>query len=136
MKFKTEHKLLSTFSYASLTDVVLLLLIFFLISSSFVVQPGIKVILPKAEAGEMDSSREIVISLTEQGRIYVNNESVSIETLGAKLSLALKGRYDQTVVINADRTVTIQSTVEVMDIAKGVGVSKFLIATQPVQQER
>ncbi|MBM4160135.1 MAG: biopolymer transporter ExbD [Ignavibacteria bacterium] len=136
MRFRTEHKLLSSFSYASLTDVVLQLLIFFLLSSSFVVQPGIKVLLPKAEAGEMDSARDIVISLTERGGIYVNNEIVSIETLGAKLSLALKGRYDQTVVINADRTVTIQTTVQVMDIAKGVGVSRFLIATQPIHQER
>lgn len=134
MRFKTERRFLSGFSYASLTDVVLQLLIFFLLSSSFVIQPGIKVLLPKAEAGQMDSKREIIITLTERGTIYLNNEQVTTETLGGKLSLALRAKTDQTVVINADRTVSLQSAVQVMDIAKGVGASKFLIATEPVQQ--
>ncbi len=131
MRFKTEQKHLSVFAFSSLTDIVLLLLIFFLLSSSFVVQPGIKVQLPKSETGEVDTKRTIIISLTEQGMIYLNNEQVSTATLGGKLLALLEGDREKVVVINADRNVNLQSAVQVMDIAKGVGASRFLIATQP-----
>lgn len=133
MKFRTEQKLLSAFSYASLTDVVLQLLIFFLLSSSFVVHPGIKVQLPKALAGEAETRRDIVITLTEQGAMYLNSEQVTTETLGGKLNTLLKGEYEHPIIINADRSVDLQMAVQVMDIAKGVGATKFLIATQPEQ---
>ncbi len=133
MKFRTEHKLLSGFSYASLTDVVLQLLIFFLLSSSFVVHPGIKVQLPKAEVGETETKRDIIITLTEQGAMYLNNEQVTFETLGGKLFVTMQGRPDHTVIINADRAVNLQAAVQVMDIAKGVGATRFMIATQPNQ---
>jgi biopolymer transport protein ExbD len=133
MKFKTEQKYLSVFAFSSLTDIVLLLLIFFLLSSSFVIQPGIKVQLPKSETGEVDTRRNIIISLTEQGLIYLNNEQVSTATLGGKLLALLEGDREKVVVINADRNVSLQSAVQVMDIAKGVGASRFLIATQPTQ---
>ncbi len=131
MNFKSEQKYLSVFAFSSLTDIVLLLLIFFLLSSSFVIQPGIKVQLPKSETGEVDTKRQIIISLTEQGMIYLNNEQVSTETLGGKLSMLLQETPDKVVVINADKNVNLQSAVQVMDIAKGVGASRFLIATKP-----
>ncbi|MDH3252814.1 MAG: biopolymer transporter ExbD, partial [Ignavibacteria bacterium] len=78
MKFQSENQLLSTFSFSSLTDIVMLLLIFFLISSSFVIQPGIKVVLPRAETGENESNRGITISMTEKGQIFVNAEQVAL----------------------------------------------------------
>ncbi|HEX9829211.1 MAG TPA: biopolymer transporter ExbD [Bacteroidota bacterium] len=133
MKFKAEQKHLSVFAFSSLTDIVLLLLIFFLLSSSFVIQPGIKVQLPRSETGEVDSKREVIISLTEQGSIFLNNEQVTTETLGAKLSTLIGQDTERVVVINADKAVNLQSAVQVMDIAKGVGASRFLIATQPTQ---
>jgi biopolymer transport protein ExbD len=63
--------------------------------------------------------------------IYLNNEQVSTETLGGKLAALLQGNQEQVVVINADKNVNLQSAVQVMDIAKGVGVLRFVIATQP-----
>lgn len=133
MKFKTEHKLLTIFSFSSLTDIVLLLLIFFLLSSSFVIQPGIKVVLPKSETAETENKREIIISITEQGTLFLNNEQVTVETLGGKLAALIRTQTEPTVVISADRAVSLQNAVQVMDIAKGVGASRFLIATQPTK---
>lgn len=131
MRFRTEQKLLTGFSYSSLTDIVLLLLIFFLLSSSFVVQPGIKVHLPKAETGENQSERSIVLTLTAKGQVFMNAEQVTLETLGAKLAASLNGAEGKVVIIKADRTVTLQNTVQVIDIAKAVGADRFMIATQP-----
>ncbi len=130
MKFTRQHKLLEIFSFSSLTDIVFLLLIFFLLSSSFVLQPGIKVQLPKSESAEEETQRQIVITLTEKGAIFLNDQSVTTETLGGKLSKLLQKDRDKVVVIKADQTVSLQNAVEVMDIAKRVGATRLLIATQ------
>lgn len=131
MRLKTENKLLTIFSFSSLTDIVLLLLIFFLLSSSFVIQPGIKVQLPKSVTKETEERREIVITLTERGIVFLNNEQVTVEVLGTRLATLLRDAKEKAVVINADRAVSLQSAVQVMDIAKAVGATRFLIATQP-----
>lgn len=135
MDFKSEQKLLTIFSFASLTDIVLLLLIFFLLSSSFVFQPGVKVQLPKAETGEPQADRSLIITLTEQGAIFLNTERLEVPELGPKLAALLPQMPDQVVVLKADRTVSLQQTVQVIDIAKAVGVTRFLIATQPLGAE-
>jgi len=132
MKIRAENKLLAMFSYSSLTDVVMLLLIFFLLSSSFVIQPGIKVQLPKAEMGEAQSLKNITITLTEKGQLFLNVEQVTLENLGKKLSVALGNDGDKVIVIKADKNVTLQNTVQVIDIAKAVGAQRFMIATQPL----
>jgi len=131
MNFKSELKPLEIFNFSSLTDIVLLLLIFFLLSSSFVMSTGIKVQLPRAETGEPESAKNITLTLTETGALYVNGEQVSLGTLGAKLSDLLRKQEEKLVIIRADRGVSLQSTVEVIDVAKAAGAGKFLIATLP-----
>ncbi len=132
MRFKSEQKVLTTFSFSSLTDIVFLLLIFFLLSSSFVFQPGVKVQLPKSETSEPQSDRSLVITLTEQGAIFLNTERIDLRELGPKLAALLSRMPEQVVVLKADRTVSLQQTVQVIDIAKAVGATRFLIATQPI----
>ena len=129
MKFQTENKLMTMFSVSSLTDVVFLLLIFFLLSSSFVVQPGIKVQLPSAEQTPAKSETQIILTITEKGQYFVNNQRVAVADLGTTLLQQLGENKDKLVVINADKTLSLQRAVEVMDIAKHVGASRFLIAT-------
>jgi biopolymer transport protein ExbD len=131
MILKQENKLLTLFSFSSLTDIVLLLLIFFLLTSSFVAQPGLRVQLPRAEAAETLDEQRVTITLTEKGDLYLNNKTVTLQSLGQHLAAALKKTTDQVVVINADRTVSLQSTVQVIDIAKTVGATRFMIATEP-----
>ena len=133
MRLQTENKLLTMFSVSSLTDIVLLLLIFFLLSSSFVVQPGLKVQLPRAEAAETFDDKRVTVTLTDEGGLFVNAKQVTLKTLGQALSRAMAQSTDQVIVIQADKDVSLQSTVQVMDIAKATGASRFLIATEPVQ---
>lgn len=130
MKFQTENKILETFSFSSLTDIVLLLLIFFLLSSTFIVQPGIKVKLPNSESSEVTSDKNIAISITHEGEYYLNEERVLLSSLPAMLRQKFVYGKEQIVIIKADRDVTLQSAVDVMDIAKNVGFDKFSIATE------
>lgn len=130
MKIKPQNKILDTFSFSSLTDIVLLLLIFFLLSSSFIIQPGIKVKLPVSDTSESSDERSITVTLTKNGGIYLNQNKVSFNDLPAKWNQLMAINPDQAVIIRADKGVTIERTVAILDIGKRVGASNFNIATE------
>jgi len=132
MKFSSDNKLLAQFNQTSLTDVILQLLIFFLLSSSFVITPGIRIQVPKAITGETGSEQSLVITMTEKGQVFLNANRITIQELGPRLSTLLRTGKDRIVIVRADRNTTLQSTVEVIDIAKAAGASRFLIATEPI----
>ncbi len=121
------------FNYAALTDIVMQLLIFFLLSSSFVIMPGVKVQLPKAQTTEAQTDRNTVITLTGSGRIFLNLDEVTKATLAQKLIPVLDKDRNQVVILKAEKTVSLQSAVDVIDIAKGVGAQRFMIATEPAE---
>lgn len=130
MKFQTNQKHLDTFSFSSLTDIVLLLLIFFLLSSSFIVNPGIKVRLPKSDTTDVHHEKSITITITKNLAYYLNDQLVSISELPAKLQQVFSRNEDQIVIFRSDKEVTIEKFMEVMDIARIVGAEKFEIATE------
>ena len=131
MKFSIRNRAITTFSFISLADVVLLLLVFFLLSSTFIVQPGIRVQLPKARIRERESERNILITLTKEGSLYLGEETVELEVLPARLYSLLLENPDQLIVLRADRDVPLNTAVQVLDMAKSAGGERFLIATQP-----
>lgn len=131
MDFRTTRKPMVVFSAISLTDIVLLLLIFFLLSSSYVVQPGIKVRLPKAVSGQVDQSKRIFLTVTRDERIFLNTRQVSMTELGLELRKLLDQGASKVVVIRADKDLTLERAIQIVDIAKLAGGEQFLIATQP-----
>jgi biopolymer transport protein ExbD len=133
MKIKTENKLLDTFSLSSLTDIVMLLLIFFLLSSSFIIQPGIKVKLPLSDISESTQEKSISITLTKNGDTYLNNKKVSIDQLPAKWNQLMILDPNQAIIIRADKEVTIGRTVQILDIGKKIGAANFNIATEKIE---
>lgn len=130
MKIRPQNKILDTFSFSSLTDIVLLLLIFFLLSSTFIIQPGIKVKLPVSDIAESTNEKSITITLTKNGRIYLNQEQVTYNDLPAKWNQLMAINPDQAIIIRADKGVTIERTVAILDIGKRVGATNFNIATE------
>lgn len=119
------------FSTIGLTDIVLLLLIFFLLTSSFVVQPGIKVKLPKAATGQTDDSNQIYITILDKNQIYLNQNQIGMANLGSSLKKLLEQNPNRVVVIRADKELELQLLISVVDIAKLAGAEKFIIATKP-----
>lgn len=133
MKFEQTHKVNPAFSYASLTDIVMLLLIFFLLSSSFVVMPGVKVQLPKTKSSDTQTDRQTIITITSNGHLYYNSEEVTPAVLAQRLIPVIDADRNRVVIIRADKTVSLDRAVQVIDIAKGVGAQRFMIATTPAQ---
>ena len=129
--FEMRHKRIALFNTISLTDIVLLLLIFFLLSSTFVIQPGIKVKLPKAVSTRAEERGNIYVTITSDERIFLNDEQVSEGELGARLRVLLASESEKSVVIRGDKDLTLERTISIVDIAKLAGAEKFVIATQP-----
>ena len=133
MRFTTENQPLSIFAYSSLTDIVFLLVIFFLLTSQFVIQTGVKVKLPSSETNEQSEPTQLIVTITEAGVVYAGSEEINIDLLSSKLN-EMKGLSDQhNLVIRADKTVQIDMVIKVIDAAKSVGIGKFTIETEKVQ---
>ena len=131
MNFQMKRTKITAFSTISLTDIVLLLLIFFLLSSSFFIQPGIKVNLPKAITGQVETKDRIYLTITKKETIYLNSQQILKSELAGKLKELLKNQPEKLVVIQADKELTLATAIEIVDIAKLAGAEKFMIATQP-----
>lgn len=113
-----------------LIDVVFLLLIFFMVTTTFQVTSGIKVDLPDSDAQMSDQNiRRVVISIKADGGIYVGQDLVTIEALNARLAETAKENPDAMVVIRADQGVIHGQVVNVMDAARRAGLKKMAIAT-------
>ena len=130
MKFETTRKPLSAFSLSSLTDIVFLLLVFFLLTSQFVIQTGVKVKLPASKMNEQSIPTKLIVSITEDGTIYLGNEISDISELPVKLNRMKENVAENNVVIRADKTVDIDLVIQVIDAAKGVGIDRFTIETE------
>ncbi|MBN1638219.1 MAG: biopolymer transporter ExbD [Ignavibacteriales bacterium] len=130
MKFEVKNKPLSIFNFSSLTDIVLLLLIFFLLTSQFVIQTGVKVKLPGSKNDEQVTTSRFVVAITENQEVYLGPKMVTVETLAGELSLILTENEDPNLIIRADKTVDIDLVIKVIDAAKGIGINKFTIETE------
>jgi biopolymer transport protein ExbD len=134
MKVEPKNKPLSAFSMASLTDIVMLLLIFFLLSSSYIIQPGIKVQLPRSETAQVIEEKNVIVTITRDNTIYIGSERTSLGTLAANIRRHIISGGMQTIVINADKAVSLETAVSVIDAIKAAGGEKFLIATTREEQ--
>lgn len=130
MKFDTDNKLLTAFNFSSLTDIVMLLLIFFLLTSQFVVITGVQVKLPKSETAEPLTETQFNVTITKTNDIYFGNEKISLGTLGEKIMRSKSPQNENNLIIRTDKDVSIDMIIKVIDISKGVGVTKFTIATE------
>ncbi len=130
MKFEMSNKPLSVFNFSSLTDIVLLLLIFFLLTSQFVIQTGVKVKLPGSKNNEQVTPSRFVITLTADGKIFLGSNEVTLGTIPLELSKIKSQIPENNLIIRADKSVVINRVIRIIDAAKGVGITKFTIETE------
>lgn len=130
MKFKMSKEPLSIFAYSSLTDIVMLLLIFFLLTSQFVIQTGVKVKLPGSKMNEKSVPSKMIVTLTANGIVYAGQDEVTIEQLTFKLNEMKASSNEDNLIIRADKTVPIDQVIKVIDAAKISKIEKFTIETE------
>ncbi|MFH1848272.1 MAG: biopolymer transporter ExbD [Candidatus Omnitrophota bacterium] len=112
---------------APLIDVVFNLLIFFMLTSSFIFQPGIKINLPKAVTSEVLHEKSLIIMITSHNHIYLNDRAITAAELNSRLKLAAK--ENKPLLIKADRRASLGKVVEIWDMCRDEGISQINIAT-------
>ena len=128
MKFKRTIEIeRGHLDIAPLIDVIFLLLIFFMLTSSFIFQPGIRVNLPKAVTSEVLHRELLVVVVTGDNEVYVNERPVDNEELFSRISLA--ARENQPLLIKADKKANLGKVIEIWDLCRQVEVKQVNIAT-------
>jgi biopolymer transport protein ExbD len=128
-------EILAEINITPLTDIFLVLLIIFMITSSAMIESGGKVNLPKAVATRSES-RGTTVTLTPKHEIFVNQKKVSEESLEKILQEALGASPDKTVILRGDKDVLLGDTVKVMSIIKRAGASEIAIAAEAEPKAR
>jgi biopolymer transport protein ExbD len=130
LKFKRHTRLehgLGQIDIAPLIDMVFQLLIFFMLTSSFIFQPGIEVNLPKAVTSEIIKEETVVVTISGENVLYLNGNIVTFKELGE--SLKEISQKKQPLLIKADRRVSLGRVVEIWDLCRELGIAKINIAT-------
>ena len=132
MKFVKHYSITKVqLNLTPLIDVIFLQLIYFMLTSSFIMQPGIKINLPEAATTETVREQEIFVSVSEEGVIFYRDVPVTPEILGRRLSEKALETENLILIIKGDKKSEHGTIVMVMDVARKAGIDRMAIATMP-----
>ncbi len=128
MAIQPKNKINPTFSLSSMTDIIFLLLIFFMVSSTFIQTKGIMVEKPESQTATSEPI-VVIISIDKHGQYYYEKEIASLRVIENKLVLKKRINKDISVSVNAEKTASIENLVKLMDIARRNDI-KLILATK------
>ncbi|MEY8847391.1 ExbD/TolR family protein [Psychroserpens sp. XS_ASV72] len=129
MNIRGRNKVTPEFNMSSMTDIVFLLLIFFMLASTLVTTNAIDILLPKA-SGKTENKRSVSVSITKDLNYYIDQKLVGQSVLENELVQALSNQEQPTIVLRAEKTVPVDNVVKVMDIANR-NKFKVILAVKP-----
>jgi biopolymer transport protein ExbD len=127
VKLKGRNKVSPDFSMSSMTDIVFLLLIFFMLTANS--PNALDLLLPKAK-GKSTNTQNVSVSINKDLQYFVNNQRINGEYIEIELKKALEGQENPTIILRAEESVAIKEAVNVMDIANTNGY-KVILAVRP-----
>ena len=125
---------------ASMSDLVFLLLIFFMLTSTLIAPNAVKLLLPSSDSKTMAKPATVTVYIDDQMAYYIDGKPVPAGMLEDELLVALQGQQDASVVLRADKTVAVQYIVTVIDAINSVNrisnvKHKVILATQPASKQ-
>jgi biopolymer transport protein TolR len=123
---------LSDINVTPFVDVVLVLLIIFMLTAP-ILQSGIEVNVPKTRTVKEITEERLVITIDRSQRVYLGNDPVNINQIGARLRTKLRDPGRQSIFLRADQNVPFGAFATVMDAVKQSGISNVSIVTEPIQ---
>jgi len=129
MNLRSKNRISAEFSMSSMTDIIFLLLIFFMLTSNFVTPTGLPVSLPSSKSSSIVMEK-ISVTVKEDLTYYVNDKPVSVEEIEPQLAALLQGTEEGVVVLNIDKSVPVEHLARVAGIATSLN-AKVTLATVP-----
>ncbi|TXD82106.1 biopolymer transporter ExbD [Subsaximicrobium wynnwilliamsii] len=129
MKLRGRNKVTPEFNMSSMTDIVFLLLIFFMLASTLVTTNAIDIVLPKA-SGKTENKQSVAVSIKKDLTYYIDQKRVGESVLETQLKDMLASQEEPTIVLRAEKSVPIENVVKVMDIANR-NKFKVILAVKP-----
>ena len=129
MALRSRNKVSPDFNMASMTDIVFLLLIFFMLTSTLVSPNALKLLLPNSKAKTLEK-QTVSVSITKEIDFFINERKVTENNLERELKLLLENKQEAAIILHTDKTVDIEFVVKVMDIAYR-NKYKIVLATTP-----
>ena len=129
MNLRGRNKVTPDFNMSSMTDIVFLLLIFFMLASTLVTTSAIDILLPKA-SGKTENKKSVSVSIKKDLTYYIDQKRVGESVLENQLIQILDSQNQPTIVLRAERSVPVQNVVMVMDIANR-NKFKVILAVKP-----
>ncbi|GAB1857030.1 biopolymer transporter ExbD [Flavobacteriaceae bacterium MHTCC 0001] len=129
MNFRGRNKVTPEFNMSSMTDIVFLLLIFFMLASTLVTTNAIDILLPKA-SGKTENKKSVAVSIKKNLTYYIDQKRVGESVLESELLAALSKEVKPTIVLRAEKSVPVENVVKVMDIANR-NKFKVILAVKP-----
>lgn len=135
MAIETRNKINTAFSMASMSDLVFLLLIFFMLTSTLVAPNAIKLLLPSSHSKTM-AKQSITVYIDKSGNFYVGETKTSVDALQNAIAAKIHNNTTATIVVRADKTVPVQDVVNVLDAVNQINEKnqtkhKVILATKP-----
>mgnify|MGYP001444920941 CR=1 FL=1 len=130
-----DDETIATINVTPLVDIVLVLLIVLMVTSSYLVNKAISVELPKAATGET-TNQSMSISLDQTGKLYLDGVAIDPAALRQRVKAAHDGDPDVKAIISADGRVHHSEVVSVIDLLRSEKVTKFAINTSPIEQPK
>jgi biopolymer transport protein ExbD len=135
LRFPAKKRARPTIHLTALIDIVFLLLIFFLLASSFVDQQGVVIFVPEVSSEDKELLADIVIKIDREGQIYFGGNTVDENQLLNIIQNVLNRSGRDSVIIEADRRVIYDKVVHIIDVAKLAGAKNLLLVTKRITQE-
>ncbi len=129
MVLRSRNKVSANFNMSSMTDIVFLLLIFFMLTSTLVSPNALKLLLPSSKAKTLEK-QTISISITKDIDFYINENKVTAASIEQELKLLISNEKEPAIILHTDKTVAIEPVVKVIDLAYRKK-HKIIIATTP-----
>jgi biopolymer transport protein ExbD len=129
MNIRGRNKVTPEFNMSSMTDIVFLLLIFFMLASTLVTTNAIDILLPKA-SGKTENKKSVAVSIKEDLTYYIDQKQINTPELESELINLLQEEESPTIVLRAEKSVPVDNVVQVMDIANR-NKFKVILAVKP-----
>lgn len=128
-RYKIDEKEFSEINITPFTDVILVVLIIFMITSPFLITGALKVKLPQSSSAETTVNNSIEVYLNAQNQIFLNNKQVDITQLPTDLQTDFIQKNNRDVIVKADKDAIYGNVVQLLDALKNAGATKLLMAT-------